>query len=316
MLCPKQQLSSLPATLVTDARPVFGCRLSYASFPNGNVHIANGFLRRMVYSVSKYGGLWEDPDYGSDYTEYEDAAASDDENEDMQGIELDNESDCEADGNAKAAKPKSTADELSARMYEEDLVKEVEQLLRPEEKEILDRNKAPNIDKLSTAKWKPFHTLALTGQIKFMDVMLENNCNMNLVDMDGMTALHHAVVGKREAVISHLLRRGANLEVKDLDGATPLHYATQVGAVQTVKLLIKYKVDVNVADNEGWTPLHVAMQTRNRDIAKILLVNGADKRRRNKDGNTPLDLSLCYGKDFKSYDMAKLLKQVPANRSL
>lgn len=123
MLCPKQQLSSLPASVVTDARPVFGCRLSYASIPNGNFHIANGYLKRMIYSVSKYGGLWEDPDYGSDYSEYEDVAASDDENEDMRENELDNESDCEADGNAKAAKTKSIADELSAKKYEEDLVK-------------------------------------------------------------------------------------------------------------------------------------------------------------------------------------------------
>ncbi|XP_073156804.1 ankyrin repeat domain-containing protein EMB506, chloroplastic [Henckelia pumila] len=320
MLCPKQRLSSPPASVA-----VFGCRLSYARgvtcFPNGNnlmVHIPNGYMKRMVYCVSKFGGLWEDPDYGSDDSEYEDdaAAASEDENEDMRGNILDNESDWEAEGNAKAAETKTNAQELSARKYEEDLVKEVEQLLRPEEREILDQNKALNIEKLSTAKWKPFHTLALAGQIKFMDGMLENNCDINLVDMDGITALHHAVVGKREAVISHLLRRGANPEAEDLDGATPLHYATQVGAMQTVKLLMKYKVDVNVADNEGWTPLHVAMQTRNRDIAKILLVNGADKTRRNKDGYTPLDLSLCYGKDFKSYDMAKLLKQVTAHRSL
>lgn len=33
-----------------------------------------------------------------------------------------------------------------------------------------------------------------------------------------------------------------------------------------------------------------------------------------QDGKTPLDLSLCYGKDFKSYELAKLLKLVPANR--
>lgn len=33
-----------------------------------------------------------------------------------------------------------------------------------------------------------------------------------------------------------------------------------------------------------------------------------------QDGRTALDISLCYGKDFKSYDIAKLLKLVPANR--
>ena len=33
-----------------------------------------------------------------------------------------------------------------------------------------------------------------------------------------------------------------------------------------------------------------------------------------QDGKTALDLSLCYGKDFKSYDLARLLKVVPADR--
>lgn len=33
-----------------------------------------------------------------------------------------------------------------------------------------------------------------------------------------------------------------------------------------------------------------------------------------QDGKTPLDLSICFGKDFKSYDLAKLVKLVPYNR--
>lgn len=124
------------------------------------------------------------------------------------------------------------------------------------------------------------------------------------------------LLAKKEAVISHLLRKGASPHIRDRDGASPLHYAVQVGAMQTVKLLLKYEVDVNAADNEGWTPLHIAVQSRNRDIAKVLLVNGADKTRRTKDGMTPLDLSLCFGKDFKSFDIAKLLKVLPTNREL
>ncbi|KAG8366861.1 hypothetical protein BUALT_Bualt16G0012000 [Buddleja alternifolia] len=318
MLYPKQQLS----IVAKPAIPAFDRRLNYTEvvecLERGNdshVRFANVYSKRRIYALSNYEGLWEEPDDGSDGSEFEDDSDDEDEDEDEDEEEndLDYESGWEANGTAKAV-VSNNSNELSVRKYEEDLIKEVEQLLGPEERAILEQNEYPNLDKLSTAKWKPLHTFALAGQIKFMDGLLEKGYNIDLVDKDGLTALHLAVIGKREAVISHLLRKGANPEAKDRDGATPLHYAAQVGAKQTVKLLMKYKVDVNVADNEGWTPLHVAMQTRNRDIAKILLVNGADRTRKNMDGNTPLDLSLCYGKDFKSYDLAKLLKQVPATR--
>ncbi|OAY79165.1 Ankyrin repeat domain-containing protein EMB506, chloroplastic [Ananas comosus] len=253
-------------------------------------------------------GVWEDPDdgYGSEY-------------EERGGLEEEDDDDVEEEedggGEARGAKPSLLGIAKSPiAQFDEELVKEVELLLTPEEKAILDQNEAPNLSKISTLKWHPLHSFALAGQIPFMDKLLETGTCIDSFDKDGFTPLHKAVIGKKEAVISHLLRKGANPHVRDRDGATPLHYAVQVGAMQTVKLLIKYKVDVNVADNEGWTPLHVAIQSRSRDIAKVLLVNGADKSRRNKDGKTPLDLSLCYGKDFKSYDLAKLLKLVPANR--
>jgi len=35
-----------------------------------------------------------------------------------------------------------------------------------------------------------------------------------------------------------------------------------------------------------------------------------------QDGRTALDLSLCFGRDFKSYDLAKLVKLIPANRGV
>ncbi|WOG97652.1 hypothetical protein DCAR_0416993 [Daucus carota subsp. sativus] len=258
-------------------------------------------------SSANLNELWEDPKEISD---------SEDEDEDKEAEagenDLDFESDWEADKGAVQISNRIA--ELSASNYEDELIKEVEQLLEPEELAILQHNMTPDMKKISSSKWNSLHTLALAGQIPYMDRLLEEGLNIDLVDKDGLTALHQAIIGKKEAVISHLLRKGANLHAKDLDGATPLHYAVQVGAVQTVKLLIKHGVDVNVTDNEGWTPLHVAIQSRNRDIAKLLLVNGADKNITNKDGKTPLDLSLCYGKDFKSYDLAKLVKLVPYNR--
>ncbi|EOY02305.1 hypothetical protein QUC31_018247 [Theobroma cacao] len=248
-------------------------------------------------SLNTHQGIWEDPDdgSGSEYDEEEEV-----EENDESGFQEGNDV--------------GVVDKYTGNQYEEDLVKEVEQLLGPEEKAILQQNSSPNLSKISTAKWKPLQTLALSLQIPFMDKLLEDGLDIDEVDKDGQTALHKAIIGKKEAVISHLLRKGASPHVKDKDGAAPLHYAVHVGAMQTVKLLLKCNVDVNVTDRDGWTPLHIAVQSRNRDIAKVLLINGADKTRKNKDGQTALDLSLCYGKDFKSYDLAKLLKILPVDR--
>ncbi|XP_073011389.1 uncharacterized protein [Typha latifolia] len=253
-------------------------------------------------------GFWEDPDDG----DYEETGPEEEEEEEE---EVEEEGRRRRDPRGSSRFITHVAKSTTAH-YEEDLVKEVELLLTPEEKAILDQNGTPDLSKTSTLKWNPLHSFALSRQIPFMDKLLENGTGIDSVDKDGFTPLHKAVIGKKEAVISHLLRKGANPHVRDRDGATALHYAVQVGAMQTVKLLIKYKVDINVADNDGWTPLHVAVQSRSRDVTKVLLVNGADKTRRNKDGRTPLDLSLCYGKDFKSYDLAKLVKLVPADRAL
>ncbi|KAF7825856.1 ankyrin repeat domain-containing protein EMB506, chloroplastic-like [Senna tora] len=261
---------------------------------------------RGLSNLKTQQGIWEEPDDGSG-SEYDE-----EEEQQMEDENFGLESDWEEEETTASAVNGAT----SGYQYRENIKKEIEQLLEPEERAVLQQNVTPNFEKISTAKWSPLHTLALSTQISCMDKLLENGVDIDFMNKEGLTALHQAIIGKKEAVISHLLRKGASPHVKDKDGATPLHYAVQVGAKQTVKLLIKYKVDVNVADNEGWTPLHIAIQSRNRDIAKILLVNGADKTRKNKDGKTALDLSICYGKDFKSYELAKLLKVVPVDRDL
>ncbi|MCL7029477.1 hypothetical protein MKW94_024279 [Papaver nudicaule] len=249
-------------------------------------------------------GKWEEPLEGEDSSDDEE---QDDWSEVPDGVEEEDEEERQVSLSVSSGKS------FTKDQSDEDFIREVELLLGPEEREILEQNEAPDLTKISSRKWCPLHSLALSSQNYFMDKLLRHGVDIDGIDKDGFTALHKAVIGKKEPVISHLLRKGANPHVRDRDGATPLHYAVQVGAVLTVKLLIKYKVDVNVADDEGWTPLHVAVQARSRDIAKILLVNGADKTRKTKDGKTPLDLSLCYGKDFKSYELAKLLKVMGEN---
>ncbi|KAL2929058.1 hypothetical protein RDABS01_034469 [Bienertia sinuspersici] len=211
-------------------------------------------------SVSSSVGVWEDPDDGSP-SDYDD----DDEEQEAEENDLDFESDWEEDKESSVA---IVGEQHTAVKYEDELAKEVEHLLEPEELVILQQNAAPNLEKISTAKWSPLHTLALSGQIHIIDQLLENGVNIDFLDKDGRTALHASILGKREAVISHLLRKGANPHILDKNGVSALHYAVQVGAIQTVKLLIKYNADVNSSDNEGWTPLHVACKVETETLQK------------------------------------------------
>lgn len=196
---------------------------------------------------------------------------------------------------------------------EEEPRKERRQLYTPEEKILLNQ-RTPDLQRATSAKWIPLHTFATAGQSYLLDFLLTHNVDINSVDKDGLTALHKAVLCKKEGIVSYLLKAGGNALIRDKDGATLIHYAVEVAAIQTIKLLILYKVDINLPDNYGWTPLHLAVQSKRTDVVRLLLVKGADKSIRNKDGNTPLDLCLHSGRDIRTYELIRLLKTLPKAR--
>ncbi|CAN6686449.1 unnamed protein product [Malus baccata var. baccata] len=154
-------------------------------------------------------GTWEAPDDGSGSEDEED---EEEEEEEELGFQSEWE---EEEGKGVPAAAAAAVDKSTTNKYEEDLVKEVEQLLGQEEIAILQKRAAPNIKKISTEKWNPIHTLALSGMVTFMDKLLEDGLDIDVVDKDGTTALHTAIIAKKEAVISHLLRKGASPHVRD-----------------------------------------------------------------------------------------------------
>lgn len=97
------------------------------------------------------------------------------------------------------------------------------------------------------SKWNPIHTFALSAQIIPMDKLLESGFDIDSVDevniidiqflhfiirnhsfltwtyksrlyfvnQDGFSALHKAIISRKDAVIGHLLRKGASPHIKD-----------------------------------------------------------------------------------------------------
>ncbi|OVA08870.1 Ankyrin repeat [Macleaya cordata] len=179
------------------------------------------------------------------------------------------------------------------------------------EEKVLMNKRIPNLEDATSDKWLPLHTLAASGEFYLVDALLKHNVDINAVDKDGLTALHKAILSKKQAVTNYLLRESANPFVRDKEGATLMHYAVQTASSHTIKILLLYNVDINLADDDGWTPLHLAVQARRTDLVRLLLIKGADKTLKNQDGLTPLDMCLYSGRDTRTYELIKLLKQLP-----
>ncbi|KAK9284867.1 hypothetical protein L1049_024047 [Liquidambar formosana] len=186
-------------------------------------------------------------------------------------------------------------------------------LFTKEEKVLLNR-RIPDLATATSSKWLPLHALAASGEFYLVDAILKHNVDINAADKDGLTALHKAIVCKKQAITNYFLRESANPFVRDKEGATLMHYAVRTASSHTIKILLLYNVDINAQDNDGWTPLHLAVQARRTDLLRLLLIKGADKTLKNRDGFTPLDLCLYSGQETRTYELIKLLKQLPKSR--
>lgn len=73
--------------------------------------------------------------------------------------------------------------------------------------------------------WKPFHKCAETGNLPVLRWLLEDmKVPINELHGNGMTALHRAVINKRESVEAYLVQQGIDTTIKDQTGKTAEEY--------------------------------------------------------------------------------------------
>jgi hypothetical protein len=62
---------------------------------------------------------------------------------------------------------------------------------------------------------------------------------------------------------------------QDIDGMTRVHHAVIGSDLETLKVLIEKGADINIRDNYGWTPLHWAVFKGDEAIRGFLVQKGA-----------------------------------------
>lgn len=111
---------------------------------------------------------------------------------------------------------------------------------------------------------------------RIVKMLLEAKFNPNEVDLQDMTALHHAAMKCTDDVIELLVEGKADVNIKDVWGVTPLMTAVAYGKVNNVKMLLKHGADVKVACKARRTPLSIAARTGSEEMLKTLIEAGAE----------------------------------------
>lgn len=185
---------------------------------------------------------------------------------------------------------------------------------------------------------------ALIGNLNAVKFMIESQrLDVNLHDLNGLTALHNAALKGHLSIVEYLLLKGANVDCKTRDNqtSTALAYAIEGGSLDVTKILIEKAKSVGVTidfrallwsaaeqDNvdvlafllqqgvsindscrdDGATPLHSALINDKHLNVQLLLDKGADYWKCCNDGFSPLHFATKGRKSEKA--MRTLLNHV------
>nr|XP_022905017.1 alpha-latrocrustotoxin-Lt1a-like isoform X2 [Onthophagus taurus] len=137
------------------------------------------------------------------------------------------------------------------------------------------------------------HALYLNDSYEVIKCLVDHNCDINVNNLECVTALHIAANKKDIKIGSLLIEKGANVDAKDSEGFTPLHEAVIAKNVDFVCMLLYYNASVNeISTYSKCTPFHSANKMGNQEIAEILFDYIDDFSYQDEAGDTFLSLAI------------------------
>lgn len=139
----------------------------------------------------------------------------------------------------------------------------------------------------------PLHWAIRQGHLSMVIQLLKFGADPSLIDGEGYSSLHLAVLFQHMPVIAYLISKGQSIDTPDHNGRTPLMLsAHKIIGVEPTRFLLKFNPCVNAVDNvEKNTALHWAILAGNVNAVDLLLEAGASLDIKNVKEETPLDLA-------------------------
>ena len=168
-----------------------------------------------------------------------------------------------------------------------------EKLISPEKKENSEKifkdfiNAKTEIEHLT-----PLHYAAYRGNIKVIELLIQNSANVNALSYNGLNMLHKGAQGNSPNSIIYFNKKyKIDISSTNNDQLNALHFAAISGMDNSVIYLLHLGLDPNIQDIHGNTALHYAVKYNQIRIIKKLIQNGADKNILNKNKISPATLA-------------------------
>ncbi len=121
------------------------------------------------------------------------------------------------------------------------------------------------------------------GQANNRDIQYLVNCGNKIDDRKsifGEAPIHKVVlsneVQKLDTLKTIISECQANVNNIDSNGWSALHHAASIGDIQSASLLIEQNAKVNAFSNQNRTPLHLAAANNHVELIELLLMNNAE----------------------------------------
>ncbi|XP_027194970.2 rabankyrin-5 [Dermatophagoides pteronyssinus] len=148
----------------------------------------------------------------------------------------------------------------------------------------------------------PLHMACSWGMAEVVETLINLEVDANLVDQEGKTALHIAILNQNHQIIDLLLNYSAcDAHKADNYGLTPFALAIKLKSRPTAQALCRRDCDIaEQRDGKGRTYLHVALQRNDYDAVLFLLDNGVNVNCRVADSQrkAPLHLAAETGSEI------------------
>ena len=168
--------------------------------------------------------------------------------------------------------------------------------------------------------WSIWHTAVMNKQEKVIDVLLEHQSdlvNMKSENDFSVTALHLAAYFDLEIIAAKLIEKGATVDAHDSNKEIPLFYAAARNSSKVVTLLLPSPTKANVEGLNGRSPLHVAAIKNSINVAKILVDFGGKINSQDQFNLTPLHYaSYCNQLLFIDFLLEHRIKKSPRSKPL